>query len=370
MNEFIGNGINKLVLSNPYDKLYKYKKTVLNKIKDVYQIERFTGTQVFHENIKNITFFTEGNDIKYYKQANAWDDSYEYTLKNTDGSFYIISKTKHEGKLKTKEEHNRRKNYILPDNKAVPPLYDIGVMTKDGRIINKMYDKYKQINRFLEMLHDNLSDIPEGERVNVVDFGCGKSYLTFVTYYYLTEILKLRAFITGLDLKEQVIGDCNRIAEKYGYENLRFEKGDIADYSPSLPVNIMITLHACDTATDFALFNAVKWGVKYIFSVPCCQHEVNKQIDSKNLPLLTKYGIVKERVSALITDAVRGNMLAYSGYKVQLLEFVDLSHTPKNIMIRAVKSGISQKARQDALNEVIAMNEEFQIQPMIYKLLC
>lgn len=231
-----------------------------------------------------------------------------------------------------------------------------------------MYDKFKQINRFVEMVDDILKDY-KGEEINIIDFGCGKSYLTFIIYYYLVQLKGKKANIVGLDLKKDVIEKCNRTAEKYGYDNLRFELGDINGYKSDMRVDMVVTLHACDTATDYALYNAVNWGATYILSVPCCQHEVNKTISSEALTPMMKYGIIKERTAALATDALRGTMLEYRGYKTQLLEFVDLAHSPKNILIRAVKSNISKEKKNRSLGEAKDMCSFFGVEPTIYKLL-
>lgn len=229
-----------------------------------------------------------------------------------------------------------------------------------------MYDKYRQINRFIEIVDDEVRNIDK-EELTILDFGCGKSYLTFVLYYYFTRIRKRNIHMIGLDLKADVIEKCSAAAVKYGYDRLHFEVGDIGQFSYDKPVDIVITLHACDTATDFALYNAVRWNTQRIFSVPCCQHELNGQIDSDRLSLLTRYGIVKERFSSLLTDAIRCNLLECCGYKTQMIEFVAFDHTPKNVMIRAVKkTGIDKKAR---LHEVEQALEEFHVQPTLYRLL-
>ena len=255
----------------------------------------------------------------------------------------------------------------------VPPLVDMGVMTPEGKIIRARYDKFRQINRFLEIIDDEYKDYTSEKPLRVIDFGCGKAYLTFVLYYYFTEIRHLAVDIIGLDLKTDVIEKCNQAAQKYGYASLRFEIGDIADYSPDQDVDMVITLHACDTATDYALYNAVTWNAKKIFSVPCCQHEINNTITSQNLNVLTRYGIIKERFSALLTDALRADLLECCGYETQVLEFIDLEHTPKNIMIRASLRPGGPKAsaarKKALLPEINSALKEFQVEPTLYKLL-
>ena len=309
------------------------------------QLEQFTGTQVFHENLplsaaeERLALLLED-----YGQLDATCRGAIFCLKiSKKGKLFLqrqAAKT-----VAPKAGHNREKNYLLPEGVVVPPLVDQGVLTPAGQVVKAKYDKFKQINRFLEFLDDLLAG-DDCDPVRIVDFGCGKSYLTFVVYHYITRVLHRRAEMVGLDLKEDVIEHCNQVAEKYGYEGLRFLCGDIKDYHSDRPPHMVITLHACDTATDLALYHAVRWGTKYILSVPCCQHEMNRSVKRNTLPPITEYGILKERFSALSTDALRAKLLESQGYEVQVMEFIDLAHSPKNLLIRARKSAPSEKKRR------------------------
>ncbi len=383
--------ISRAIISKPLSKSSEYRKIeILAKEKAsagndcktcppdrLFQISKYTGKQVFHENVKVKELPQRVEELineLSFRQMSVWTEEHEYIfLLSKKGELSFKKRVLKEDEQKHLGEkntgHNRQKNYIISEGQQVEPLYDMGVFTKDGKVVKSMYDKFRQINRFLEILDDEI-DSAKLDHLNVIDFGCGKSYLTFVVYYYLTEIKGIKANIIGLDLKADVIKKCNQAAQKYGYDNLHFELGDINGYKAPFDVDMVITLHACDTATDYALYNAIEWNARMIFSVPCCQHELNQKIQTDDLSILTRYGIIKERFAALATDAIRGNLLEYAGYKTQLLEFVDFAHTPKNILIRAVKRPIGPKnSRNKALEEVNKLMEEFHTDQTLYNLL-
>lgn len=368
----------RIVISRPVGKDAVYQRIVVEKKDTFYQAAAYTQKQVFHRNfpLEEAAACLAQTMAGVYRELHAWDGVKEYAI--------LVSK---KGKATYLEKrggpmpgaqpaHNRKKKYLIEEGTAVPPLVDMGIFTPSGKVVASMYDKFRQINRFLEMIEDSVEDEPD-RCLHVIDFGCGKSYLTFVLYYYFTELKGRDVRMVGLDLKEDVIENCNVAAEKYGYRNLHFEVGDINGYQAAFPVDLVVTLHACDTATDYALFNAVVWNARMIFSVPCCQHELNSQAETENFSLLTRYGIVKERFCALATDAIRANLLECCGYRTQLLEFVDFSHTPKNILIRAVKRGgaapakavVPLSVKRKYLEEVERLTEEFHFRPTLYELL-
>ena len=363
----------KIVLSNVADKEQRIQRVQIEKKEKHFQIAQYSDKQVFHKNVDEeelISFCIEELGVNFL-QLNAWMLGGEASVKLTKKGKLLFSLKKADNSALADEvrDNNRKKNYILEEGRVIEPLIDMGIFTKEGKIVSSMYDKFKQINRFIEIIDDELKK-KIITHLNIIDFGCGKSYLTFIVYYYLTEIKKIKVNMIGLDLKEDVIRKCNKAAKKYGYENLSFELGDINGYSAPFKVDMVITLHACDMATDFALYNAVNWGAGYIFSVPCCQHELNAEIKSETFSLMTRYGIIKERFSALVTDAIRGNLLEYMGYNVNLLEFVDLSHTPKNILIRAVKNpNKAESVKLRAMDEVKRMMDEFGLSQALYRMI-
>lgn len=326
-----------------------------------YQAERFVGTKVFHQNIEPLQipdFFAEAMEVDFRQLELETAQHKVIVLVSKKGNISIKEKTKYvcadaavqftengtnqtaldSAALQANFAHNREKNYILPQEEPVPFLVALGVQTAQGKVVHAKYDKFRQINRYLEFVRDILPYLPNnGKTLRIVDFGCGKSYLTFALYYYLKVMQNYNISVTGLDLKQDVIEKCQALADKLEYNGLKFLVGDIGSYHGTKEADMVVTLHACDTATDYALAKAVKWNAKVILSVPCCQHELNRQISCAALKPVLQYGIIKERMAALITDALRANLLEEQGYDTQLLEFIDMEHTPKNILIRAVK---------------------------------
>lgn len=310
----------------------------------MFQQEEYRNNQVFHTNLDKETAVERicslvGHD---YRQLDLQCEQGSYRILVSKKGKVNIKEQKNTSVKKIDLAHNRKKQHILDGSEKIPFLMDLGVQTKDGKIVDKKQKKLRQINRFLEFVRDVLpvlkKNAQNGRPLRIIDFGCGKSYLTFAVYYYLKIRNGIDVQMTGLDLKTDVIRHCNELAEKYGYTELRFSEGDIRSYEGAEKVDMVITLHACDIATDYALEKAVKWGANVILSVPCCQHEIANQIDSELLSPLLKYGILKERFSALLTDALRASLLEQNGYDVQILEFIDMEHTPKNLLIRAVRN--------------------------------
>lgn len=370
----------RVILSNPSSKDGVIKICARPMLKNkslLFQIEEYTKTQVFH---KNLTAGDAGSYLtgKLSSDTSSQTASFKNALVETKsftanvlvskkGTITIKKKVNASAKQpKISLSHNRKKKYILEEGIPVPFLIDLGVMTQNGNIVNAHYDKFRQINRFLEYIEDILPSLPTDRELRILDFGCGKSYLTFAIYYYLKVLKGYPVRITGLDLKEDVIRHCNELAVKYGYDKLEFLCGDIAYYDGCSQVDMVVTLHACDTATDYALAKAVGWGAKVILSVPCCQHELNKQMKNDLLSPVLHYGILKERMAALITDGLRAQILEANGYRTQILEFIDMAHTPKNLLIRAVYNGhcADNKAQ---INELLAA---FDVNPTLYRLLC
>ena len=358
----IPSQILKITASNPIDKHCQFFRITLRQVqiggKVCFQAEKFKDKQVFHENIdmESLQSWLQTNVEFVYKQVCV-------VLESTDVTYLFSANGKCKRLQKATETKNtqisgvnRTKNYLINEGDNIPALVDLGVFTKDLKIVRPMFDKFKQINRFVEILNHQFKDYT-GNKITILDFGCGKSYLTFIVYYYFSVIKSVDVKIIGYDLKADVVKNCNALAQKYGYKNLHFVVADVSkDKLADEHIDCVISLHACDTATDYALHYAISHDVKYIFSVPCCQHEINLSIQSGGeLDCLLKYGLIKERTSALLTDAIRGMILEDCGYSVDMLEFVDFAHSPKNIMIRAyrnkAKSGKNRQNIQDLMQK-------------------
>ena len=363
----LGKELYQIIISNPKGKKeitkVKIRPTII-KEELLYQISEWKNNQIFHKNMDKEQ--TVEKVAEYLEQDFS---QMELTSKTVQATILVSKK----GKVTLKEKqitagkeidlsHNKIKKYILQEGTPVPFLIDLGVQTREGKIVKSHYDKFRQINRYLEFIQDIMPILPKDRTINIIDFGCGKSYLTFALYYYMKIICNRDIQVIGLDLKEKVIEDCNRLAKKYEYDHLTFITGDVSTYTGEA-VEMVVTLHACDTATDYALMKAIDWKAKVIFTVPCCQHEVNKQIRCEELAPLLKYGLIKERISALLTDAVRANLLEEQGYQVQVMEFIDMEHTPKNILIRAV---LDEKERESKIDKV---TDYFNVNTTLQKLL-
>lgn len=362
------------------DRAVKVKvRPVLIQDKLLFQETVYRGTQVFHANYTDVELAEKLDEymVHLFRQAQIGCETEDISiLVGKKGTVTVKRKKKNVSRKQNCEadtagkrdfSHNRRKKYILSEGDPVDFLVGLGVQTPDGRVTKAYYDKFRQINRYLEFIEDILDKLPTDRTIRIIDFGCGKSYLTFAMYYYLHQMQGRDIRVTGLDLKADVIAHCNQLAEKLGYHQLDFEVGDIKSYTGEDKVDMVVSLHACDKATDYALEKAVKWGAQVILAVLCCQHELNGQIQCKALQPVLKYGVIKERMAALITDALRADILEQNGYDTQILEFIDMEHTPKNLLIRAVKSGKMRPAGKSAsLDEVM---EFLKVNPTLKELL-
>ncbi|MGL5979183.1 MAG: class I SAM-dependent methyltransferase [Erysipelotrichaceae bacterium] len=370
LSELINEQLIKLVVSNKRKKTQELQKVVVRPISIkgsyLYQVERFSVTQAFHQNVDAEALLEILLTlVQDFKQMDVTCEQEQVVIKCNKVDKCHVSRKAMKTAKPIQFSHNRKKQYLLTEGMQIPAFVDLGIFSEDGKIHTSHYDKFKQINRFVEMIEDALDD--SITHLNIIDFGCGKSYLTFILYYYLTEVKNISVEMIGLDLKKDVIENCDEIAKKYGYEHLHFALGDIAGYQAPFAVDMVISLHACDTATDHALFNAIRWNAKMIFSVPCCQHEFNATYESKSQPLYHKYGLIKERMAALTTDALRGALLEDEGYRVQMLEFIELAHSPKNILIRAIQD--SKQAKAANTQAVEALLEDLQVSSTLYQLL-
>ena len=372
LEEQLNTELSQIIISNPRRAALAQKvkiRPVLLKDQLNFQVTEYKGKQVFHENLEKqeaIAYVTEQMEKFFGQMVLESATKTVNVLVSKKGTVTIKQKIQ-KNEVKPKElSHNRKKRYILEEGTAIPFLVDLGVQTKEGKIVHSRYDKFRQINRFLEFIQDIVENLPKGRELTIVDFGCGKSYLTFAMYHYLKVMKGFDIRVIGLDLKEDVIAYCNELKDKYGYDKMSFTTGDIASYTGVDAVDMVVTLHACDTATDYALEKAVKWGASVILSVPCCQHELNYQMKNEELSAVLKYGLLKERIAALVTDGLRAEMLEQCGYDTQVLEFIDMEHTPKNILIRAVKKNKGVTANFDKYDNCC---KALGVDPMLGRLL-
>ena len=396
LKEALNENLKQLIISNPRKKNTSDGDCILAskiKVRPVlmanglkFQESRFVGQQVFHANYDKpelIDIIIEEMEVSFGQLELETNYLRATVLVSKKGTVTIKKKQlqmANQVEKKSKENaedmqnkqqllsHNREKQYILKEGIPVPFLMDLGVQTKDGKIVKSKYDKFRQINRFLEFIQDVLPALPKDRKVSILDFGCGKSYLTFAMYYYLKVLNHYDIDIIGLDLKKDVIRKCNELKDKYGYDGLQFLEGDIRGYNEKEEVDMVVTLHACDTATDHAIAKAIAWNAKVILSVPCCQHELNAQIECRELAPVLKYGLLKERIAALLTDGIRASLMEIYGYDTQVLVFIDMSHTPKNILLRGVQSKSMHK-KKTSLSDVENMMDMLHTRQTLAELL-
>lgn len=375
LDELMNPSLIQVILSNAKnpEQVSKVKiRPVMLKDELWMQETQYVGNKVLHKNcsvqesITRILSFLE----KDFKQGLIQTADEECTILISKKGKVTLKRKKKASNIKADLGHNRQKQYILQEGEKIAFLMDLGIMNLEGKVVKSKYDKFRQINKYLEFIKDIIPRLPKDRTIRIIDFGCGKSYLTFAMYYYLHDMQNLPIEVIGLDLKEDVIRYCNQLAERYGFENLHFEMGDIAKFEGTDSVDMVVTLHACDTATDYAIEKAVKWGAEVILTVPCCQHEVNNQISSELLQPVLKYGLLKERMSAILTDAIRANMLESMGYETQVLEFIDMEHTPKNVLIRATKAkGMRPKKSLAERDEIEQFTKELGVHTTLQQLI-
>lgn len=363
----VKNELIEIIISGKEEKTTEYNKISIKPfLKDeiiYFQFAYIYDKKTTHENIEAVkTIDKLVEDFVNFKQMVIFAKSNDYqVLKNKKGVKVIKNKaSKKQGELL----HNRKKNYIIPEDEPCKFLEILGVMNEKGKVFKDKYDKFRQINKYLEFIRDIKDELNKKKKIRIVDFGSGKAYLTFALYYYINEVLGVEAEITGIDLKKDVVEFCNDTAKKLEYKNLKFLWGDIKTFTKFEGIDMIVTLHACDIATDMAIAHGIKWKSRIIMVVPCCQHEIFTQIKNESMSPLLKHGILKERISSLVTDAARGNLLEVVGYNVQFVEFIDMEHTPKNIMIRAIYNG---QKNEKALVEYLRYKEFWNIEPYLEK---
>ena len=303
------------------------------------QFTRHDGPQEFHENLGSKPAVDRVMALfgHHFRHAHLFTASADVTAKQkASGKLKMVSfpPTKQPSTL----THNRKKQYLIPEGEPCAFLEAIGVMNHEGRVYAPKFDKFRQVNRFLEFVQDVYATLPKEGTLRIIDFGCGKSYLTFAMHHLLVEIHHRDVEMTGIDLKQSVIEDCQAIAQRLNCEGLTFKAADITEIEPAGSVDLVVSLHACDTATDVALARAVTWQAQAILSAPCCHHEFASKMNHDVLPSLHGHGILHERFAELATDAYRSQMLEACGYRSQVVEFVDIEHTARNLLIKAVRN--------------------------------
>ena len=356
------------------------KPIILKSVKNI-QIESFKDNKAFHKNIDLNNLKELEDNLKEYI------DNFKQILLQIEGSDISFirkkenfsRKEKESNLIKTSNEHNKKKQYILNEGDKIDFLIELGLMSIEGKILKSSYNKFKQINKYLEFMDDVIEELKVKklitDHINVLDFGCGKSYLTFALYYYLKNYREDLTFsIVGLDLKKDVIEFCNKLAKKLNYENLEFLNGNIKDYDKSKEVDLVFSLHACNNATDYSLEKALSLDAKAILAVPCCHHEFFEKIQkNKNsefyntLKIMADNGVVLDKFATLATDSFRSLSLELCGYKTKMIEFIDMEHTPKNILIKAIKSKSSNL--KEKLTEYNKLKEFLGIKPLLEDLI-
>lgn len=365
--------IESISISNPIkkdiEKSFKIKiEPIILKDKEVFQVSEYVENKVLHKNIEKnilIDYILEVME-ENFKQCNITGNKFITILMNKKRNFTITGVKNNINSKKVVKGHNKAKNYIIGEGEYVDWMYQLGLMDKNGAILQHKQKKFRQINKFLEMLKDIESEIPENSII--IDMGCGKSYLSFAMYHYFNIIKKRNIEIRGYDLKKDVVDYCNNLSDKFGFKDLKFYCEDIAGIeNKDDKISMIISLHACDTATDYAIYHGIRWGCKVMMNVPCCQHELFYQIKNENMDIMLNHGIIKERFASLLTDSIRARIIEIMGYKVQVMEFIDMEHTPKNIMIRSVKT--NKKANENLKIELDKLVEEYNVKSTLYNLI-
>lgn len=356
-------------------------KPILIKDEIVYQVEEFRNKKAYHKNVM------EGEALDYilnigenFKNINFFSTEIELAMINNGKKLHVKRKNLNGGEVIEIKKHNRDKKYLIPEGTPVPFLEDLGIMDRDGKVLKNSYSKFRQINRYLEFIRDVIDELKDknslGDRVKVVDFGSGKSYLTFVLYYYLKFIREMDVLVVGLDLKKDVMEHCAGLAEKYGFHEMKFIYGDIKDFNELESVDLVFSLHACNNATDYALQKGLEMNAKAILAVPCCHKEFNQKLYkikespmNRSLPLLMEHGILMEKFSSLLTEGFRAGVLEMCGYRSTVMEFIDTEHTPKNLLIKAIRDRSVEKNFKKKQEQCLGFMEFSGISPMFYELM-